>query len=286
MNNIDGPPEDIHFHIDNVTPHELCHVLRILSLDYAVTPNEISEMLTREYAFTMQSDHSYSPRRLYDLGLAEQEREGSKVLYRLTRRGQKIQNIQAINPSFAIDLLHYLHYTGYTGQPRDRKNLWSYRRCCEYLWSTKRYIPNKELAAIIMSEISATFPDLDFGHAPKSGMRFSSKAVDAFYSWIRALDPPPIRQHSGDMVPRHSESYELALLALSDTYHSRGYRYGDAVLMDESLVSQVAGVFFLEVGCCANLLRLTTKIVPFVKISDTLAGASINLLKPFSVEEV
>jgi hypothetical protein len=280
------PSEDIHFHIDNVTPLEICNVLRVLSLETAMTPNEISDMLVRDYAFTMQSDHTYSPRRLYDIGLTQQERKGQKVSYRLTLRGQKLQNIHAMNPSLSIDLLHYLHYTGYTGQPLDRKNLWSYRRCCEHLWSEKRFILNKDLAGIIISEIDETFPNLESGHARKSGMRFSSKAVDALYSWIRALEPPLFTKTSKDLQPRQSNRYELALLALTDTYRSRGYRYGDAVLMDESLINQTAGVFFLEPNCCVDLLRLAAKIVPLIKISDTLGGASINLFRPFTLDDL
>lgn len=117
-------------------------------------------------------------------------------------------------------------------------------------------------------------------------MRFSSKAVDALYSWIRALEPPPFTKTSKDLQPRQSNRYELALLSLTDTYRARGYRFGDAVLMDEPLINQAAGVFFLEPSCYIDLLRLAAKIVPCIKISDTLGGASINLLKPFTVDDI
>lgn len=91
MTGSNKPSEDIHFHIDNVTPPELGSVLRVLSLETPMTPNEISDTLVRDYAFTMQNDHNYSPRRLYDLGLTQQERNGPKLLYRLTNRGKNFR---------------------------------------------------------------------------------------------------------------------------------------------------------------------------------------------------
>jgi len=110
----------------------------------------------------MQRDHSYSPRRLYDLGVAIQERQGTKVTYRLTERGAKLQAIQAMNPRLAADLLHYLHYTSYSGSPHDRKYLWSYRKCCEIIWSTQRLVSNQDLASQILSKMSEEFSSLDW----------------------------------------------------------------------------------------------------------------------------
>ncbi len=149
--------EDIHFYVDNAPPDEVSHVLRVLSLDSSITPDEIAEVVVNEYGFEMQRDHSYSPRRLYDLHLVKQERQGSKTGYRLTKCGAKLQGIQAINPSFGTDLLHYLHYTSYSGNPHDRKYLWSYRKCCEIVWSTQRLVPTQNLASQILSKMGEEF---------------------------------------------------------------------------------------------------------------------------------
>ena len=118
------------------------------------------------------------------------------------------------------------------------------------------------------------------------GARFDSTAVGRIYTWLRALDPPPFTKSSKNLQPRLVQRFELALLALDDTYRSRQYRYGDAVLMDDSLLNQTARVFFLDPSCCTDLLRLAARIVPSIKISDTLGGASINLLKPFTVDDI
>lgn len=276
--------EDIHFYIDNAPPDEVTHVLRVLSVDDSLTPDEIAKMMINQYGFEMQRDHSYSPRRIYDLGVASQEREGSKVTYRLTERGAKLQAIQAMNPALATDLLHYLHYTGYSGNPSDRKYLWSYRKCCEISWSTQRLVRNQNLASQILSSMSEEFSSLNW--TARIGARFDSTAVGRVYTWLRALDPPPFTKSDKDLHPRFVQRFELALLALDDTYRSRQYHYGDAVLMDDSLVNQIAGVFFLDPKCCADLLRLSANIVPFVKMSDTLGGASINLLRPFTVDDL
>ncbi len=153
--------KDIHFYVDNAPPDEVSHILRVLSVEDGLTPDEIAKVVTSQYGFTMQRDHSYSPRRLYDLGVAFQDRQRSKVTYRLTERGAKLQKIQAMNPALAIDLLHYLHYTAYSGNPRDRKYLWSYRKCCEIIWSTQHMVPNQDLASQVLSIMGEEFTSLD-----------------------------------------------------------------------------------------------------------------------------
>ncbi len=276
--------EDIHFYVDNAPPHEISHVLRVLSLEHPLTSNEIAEVTINEYGFKMQKDHNYSPRRLYDLGLATQQRQGAKLIYKLTGNGAKLQAIQAMNPAFAMDLLHFLHYIGYSGKPQNRKYFWSYRQCCKTLWSTQQLVRSEILASEVLSKMKEEFPSLDW--TARVGARFDSTAINRIYTWLRALDPPPFTKTNKDLQLRQSDRYELALLALTDTYRSRGYRYGDAVLMDESLVTQVAGVFFLDLKCCADLLRFSVNIVPFAKMSDTLGGAAINLLRPFSIDNL
>jgi len=118
------------------------------------------------------------------------------------------------------------------------------------------------------------------------GARFDSTAVGRIYTWLRALDPPPFTKSSKNLQPRLVQRFELALLALDDTYRSRQYRYGDAVVMDDSLINQIAGVFFIDMKCCADLLRLSANVVSSVKMSDTLGGASINLLHPFTIDNL
>lgn len=276
--------EDTHFYMDNAPPDEVSHVLRVLSLNSSITVDEIAQVVASEYGFDMQRDHSYSPRRLYDLHLAKQERKGSKTVYRLTKRGAKVQAIQAINPSFGMDLLHYLHYTSYSGNPCDRKYLWSYRKCCEIVWSAQHLVPSQNLASQILSKMGEDFSSLDW--TARVGARFNSSAAGRVYAWLRALNPRPITKSDTILQPRVVERFELALLSLDDTYRSRQYHYGDAVLMDEAFVRQTAGVFFLDTECCTDLLRLSTRIVPMVKMSDTLGGASINLVRPFSIEDL
>ena len=280
----DTKVEDTHFYVDNAPPDEVSQVLRVLSREDALTPDGIAEVMSNQYGFEMQRDHSYSPRRLYDLGIAIQERQGPKVIYRLTKQGAKLQAIQAMNPALATDLLHYLHYTNYSGNPLDRKYLWSYRRCCEIIWSTQRLVPNQNLASQILSSMSEEFSSMNW--TARVGARFDRIAVGRIYTWLRALDPPPFTKSGKNLQPRVVQRFELTLLALDDTYRSRQYHYGDAVLMNESLINQIAGVFFLDPKCCADLLRLSANIVPSVKMSDTLGGASINLLRPFTIDDL
>ena len=181
-------------------------------------------------------------------------------------------------------LQEHLGHASFNTTAKYRKYLWSYRRCCEHTWLNGQLIPAAQLAGTIQVEIGAKFPHLDFG--VKVGMRFNSTAASCVSTWLHALDPPPFTKSSKNLQPRLVQRFELALLALDDTYRSRQYRYGDAVLMDDSLINQIAGVLFIDTKCCADLLRLSANVVSSVKMSDTLGGASINLLRPFTIDNL
>lgn len=276
--------EDTHFYIDNATPKEVVNVLSVLSLDYKITPKEISETLRNNYAFEMQKDYTYSPRRLFDIGLANQKRKGSTITYELTDLGLKIQNFLGIDRGLAMDLMHYLHYIGYTGKPTQRKYLWSYRRCCELIWADMRTIRSTDLASTIQAEMRDKFEWLDYGK--KVGARFNDKAVNQVYSWLRSLEPSPFDKGDTTLIPRKIDRYEIAILALDEIYNSSGYTYGDPVIMDDEFIKKVSGVFMLDLECCKRMLEIGARINQSVRISETLTGASINLTKPFKIENI
>jgi hypothetical protein len=276
--------EDTHFYLDNAPPKEVTNVLAALSLDSELAPKEISDTLKNNYAFEMQKDYTYSPRRLSDIGLATQIRKGSAVTYKMTDLGLKIQNFLGIDQGLAMDLMHYLHFTGYTGEPTQRKYLWSYRRCCELIWAEFRAISSKDLASTIQAEMREEFEWLDYGE--KVGARFNDKAVNQVYSWLRSLEPSPFEKGDTTLTPRIIDRYEIALLALDETYRSSGFTYGDPVIMDDDFIKKVSGIFMLDSGCCKRLLEIGTRINQSVKISETLTGASVNLTKPFKIENI
>lgn len=276
--------KDTHFYLDNAPPKEVTSALTVLSPDHDLTPKEISDTLRDNYAFEMQKDYTYSPRRLFDIGLAIQTRKGSALAYRLTDLGLKVQNLLGIDQELAIDLMHYLHYTGFTGEPTQRKYLWSYRRCCELIWGEMRTISSKDLASTIQAEMREEFEWLDYGK--KVGARFNDKAVSQVYSWLRSLEPSPFEKGKSILTPRTIDRYEIALLALDEIYNSSGYTYGDPVIMDDEFIMRVSGVFMLDPGCCKGLLGIGVRINQSVKLSETLTGASINLTKPFKIVNI
>ncbi|RJP56331.1 MAG: hypothetical protein C4549_06700 [Deltaproteobacteria bacterium] len=276
--------EDTHFYLDNASPVEVTNVLRVLSPSHEFTPKEISDTLRDSYGFSMQKDYTLSPRRLFDLGLTGQNKKGSVVKYTLTELGSKVQNILGIDPALAMDLLHYLHYSGYTGKPTQRKYLWSYRRCCEIVWGNMRALRSTELASTIQSEMREKFDWLDYGK--RTGARFNDKAAVQVYSWLRSLEPSPFEKSSSTVTPRKIDRYEIALLALDEAYQTSDYTYGDPVIMDNEFIKLVSGVFMLDPECCKGLLGIGARINQSVKISETLSGASINLMRPFKIDSI
>ena len=98
--------EDTHFLIDNAPPKEVEFVLRTLSLDVSYSIEEIRETISNEWNFEAQKDLAYSPRRLFDLGLATKRKTKSgKPGYILTRLGQRVRDILSIDVELYADIL-------------------------------------------------------------------------------------------------------------------------------------------------------------------------------------
>jgi hypothetical protein len=287
--------EDVHFYIDNAPPKKVLPLLHVLNPDKGLTANEAAAIVTTIYGATaVQKDNTYAPRRLYDLGLAVRERRGARTEYRLSQLGAKIQSILAADEALALDVLHYLHFTGYIaafgdqlaqGSTSPRKYLWSYRRCCELIWAEGHVIPPRRLAAILQAEMAEKFSHLDFN--ARIGARVDDVGVGRVLTWLRALSPAPFSGNKqAEIRPRSVRRPELVLLALDDLYRANGYRYGDAVLMDEKIIHQIAGVFFLDHACCRGLLHLAAQITSIVQVTNTFAGPSVKLLRPFRVTDL
>jgi hypothetical protein len=240
-------------------------------------------MLDDYYGFKMQKDVTLSPRRLFDLGIAAQKREGGVLKYALTTLGMKVQAVLGSDPDLAADLLHYLHYSGYQERLTDRKLLWSYRRCCEIVWKLGVAIPASQMASMVQMEITERFPHVDFSAA--QGARFNAAAATNVYSWLRSLTPSPIRSVRSAVRPRDVARPELVCLALALIYRDKGFRYGDPVLMDSEFIHEIAGIFFLSDECCSRLLR-SGSLAGCLRITDTLNGPSLRLLSEYGISDI
>ncbi len=277
-------PEDFHFYVDNAPPREVTQVLRAMSVEHPLSPDEIAKVLETQLGFHMQKDHSYSPRRLHDLGLASQIRVKGRLKYILTDAGQRVQEVQTTNADLAVDLLHYLHYSRYSGSPTDRKYLWAYRQCCQIIWTSRGIVPPQKTAAAIQQRMGQAFHNLDW--SARTGSRFNATAVSAVLTWLRSLIPSPFSPQGGYLVPRCLDRCELALLALDDLYRHEGYRYGDPVLLSEAVTNTVCNTFFMDRNSCLELLLRAPRVFSHVEWRDTLAGPSVSLVRPYTIKDV
>jgi len=278
-----GTDADTHFYIDNAPPEEVSWVLRSLGDDVALTPAQIAQKLVNDFGYRMQDDKTYSPRRLYDLGLARMPDDGKRARYIISSQGKKVREVLLTNPDFYWDLMHYLHYTLWDRAPSTRKLLWSYRECCKIIRDLRELPPTSVVASGVQNQMQIDFPGLDY--TARRGARFDSSAVGRCYHWIGHLVPAPFDKNKSHQ-PRIVDRYELALLALDHVYRAQCYRYGDPVLLDETLLDQVAAVFFLDLACCRGLLDVAARLTRVIRLADTFAGTSITLLEPYNIERI
>ena len=277
--------EDMHFLIDNASPLEVEYVLRSLELKLPQSTEELRARLLSEWEYTAQKNLTFSTRRLFDLGLADKAMtSSSKPGHVLTRLGEKTREVLSIDHKLYNEIMHFLHYTSYDGSPSSRKLFWSYRTCCEIVWDRKRLLPTSALVAAVQSRIAEQFPS---AYTRRVGGNFNAGGVTSGWKpWVVQLRPCPFFSEGETLIPRQSRRLELSTLSLDHVYRSRGYRYGDPVILDESLLDEMARVFFLDPTCCRELLDLAARLTKAIKLSDTFAGTSVTLMAPYTIESI
>jgi hypothetical protein len=275
--------EDTHFYIDYAPPDEVRKILHCLSPERPLSPTEMFDMLELQ-GQPVKSRRTEIPRRLYDLGLASQIKQGNRTTYLLTETGRKLQEIDSFGTDLYPDLMHFLHFSSWDGSPQARKYLWSYRRCSEMAWREGRILPTKDIASRIQQQMLDAFPELDY--TAKVGARFDDTAASRWVRWVSALSPSPFREADGTLQKRVLSNHEIALLALDDVYRFRGYRYGDPAILDDALLDKVSLIFFLDPICCQELIDLSARLTKAIKLSDTFVGTSITLLAPYGIERI
>jgi hypothetical protein len=140
------------------------------------------------------------------------------------------------------------------------------------------------MASAIQVAMKEEFPNLDY--QTRIGTRFDATASTRWLRWVRSLVPSPFPKGQKSLQRRIVDRFELVLLALDDLYRARGYRYGDPVILDESLLGAISSVFFLDLTCCRELIDLAARLTKVIRLSDTFAGTSITLMEPYSIERI
>jgi len=278
-----GLKDDTHFYIDNAPPETVRWALQSLRREESMTATEIFRALASDGKVTDKPRMEWL-RRLRDLGLARQARPGSERTYILTPLGAKVQQIQNIDAELYPDVMHFLHFSSFDKTPGSRKYLWSYRQCSSLAWTGSRLLAPREIAAAIQDAMKEDFPDLDY--QARVGARFDATAAGRWLRWIRTLRPCPFPEHQDTLRRRIVARLELALLALDDLYRTRGYRYGDPVVLEENTLDAIAAVFFLDPVCCRELIDMAARLTRVIDLADTFAGTSVTLREPYGIERI
>ena len=274
--------QDVHFYIDNAPPEEVMYVLRCLTNAGYLSSREIGTKLHAHYGFEMQSDRNYSPRRLFDLGLADRTRSGSSLFYKLSARGGRVQEVASTDRSLGYELLHILHYYGYQGRGEDRKLFWSYRKLCELVWSEQRLRSSGELAASIQSLIETEFSPPS--QVSNTGFNFSKAGANQGLAWLRALEPSPISEDT--LVARGALNPVLALLVLDHYYRENSIEIGSPVLLSDEALAALSGALFVTPQAFRDMLLAASRLSERVRPTDTLGGTSIRLNAPFTLTDL
>lgn len=277
--------EDFHFLIDSAPPIEVQYTLGCVDAEIPLSTNELRSCLSSKWGYSAQSNFTLSTRRLFDLDLTNKSRtETGKPGHILSEPGKVVREILYIDRGLYDEVMHYLHYTTYDGSPESRKLFWSYRSCCDVVWEHKGLLPTPQIVAIVQSRIADQFPS---AYSNRAGGNFNAGGVSSGWKpWVARLQPSPFSPEGRNLVPRTTDRFEVVLLALDHLYRHQGYRYGDPVIVDEKVLDDLARVFFLDPLCCRELLDLAAAVTNAVTLSDTFAGTSVTLVRPYTIESI
>lgn len=271
------PRSKTSFHIQQSA--KLTHIERILAVASDDRGFDLQSMHLRLTRDGYQIPLSGARRSLEvgeKLGLFEKQNRSS---YTLTARGRACRDLALYRREVFCDVVHFLLFaTWELGGHRDYWS-WSYAKICEILWRDK---PTIEGSRVIFGQLSAEasqeFPDLD----PVVG----TETVTAVKGWLRELHPPFfVMEGDKPIATREREwfSAELALLAISYLYATRGAAVQTPILLDQAAIQQLCPLCLAPVERIMAMVEIAARTFPFLDIHSGEWGSSAILQKTVDI---
>jgi hypothetical protein len=204
------------------------------------------------------------------LGLFEKLDRSS---YMLTARGRACQSLALYRREVYCDVVHFLLFATWELDSHQDYWSWSYAKTCEILWRDRPSIRGrKTIFGQLSAEATKEFPDVD----PVVG----TETVYAVTNWLRELSPPFFVLENDKLAASQERewfSVELALLAVSYLYATRGAAVQTPLLLDRDTVHLLCPLCLASVDRIVAMIETASKTFPALDIHTGEWGSSVIL---------
>jgi hypothetical protein len=195
-----------------------------------------------------------------------------------TDKSAAVRKVYRHNRSLLSELFHFVLFTGAWTKQRDGIH-WGYRRVCALLWqSAPTIIDRQRIAGQVMDDAAE-----HLGFRPA----YSVNSVDGVLNWLRALEPPVIREEGALHFERRGFCPpELLLLGIDDLYRKQGVGYQSNLPLDTEARQYLLELCMLEPESLERVLSWCTSQFDILTADSRGAGPFALLKRPVTLDDL
>ncbi len=218
-------------------------------------------------------------------GLVRRETHKSGSQYQLSDLGQRLYQVQLINPGLYADMMHFLFYVLVEKQQYQGISLsswsWVYQSTCCLLWQARPTVPAfSDQAAALHQRLSIEYPEYTKGVYPKS--------PNAVVLWLSELQPPflHIQGKRRNTCGRIWCSPELFVLGIDRCYQRKHLPYGTPLLLADQVWNEISQLCLMEVEQLEEVLEVARSTFSFLEMHTGEWGRSLILEHAIDVLDI
>jgi len=209
-------------------------------------------------------------------GLVRREPHKSSYRYQLSDLGQRLYQVQLINPDLYADMIHFLFYVLVEEQHVQGNSLsswsWVYQSTCRLLWQARPTVPAfSDQAAALHQQLSIEYPEYAKGVYPDS--------PNAVILWLSELRPPflHVQGNRRSTCGRTWCSPELFVLGIDRCYQLKHLPYGTPLLLADLVWNEMSQLCLMEVEQLEEVLEVARSTFSFLEMHTGEWGRSLIL---------
>jgi len=182
----------------------------------------------------------------------------SKTGLSLTDLGTRFYQFAAQSPNLFPEATHHLLYTTHV-LDKSKRFSWAYARVVDAWWtSSERTLDSEALAQMVGMVVEAASQEFS---VPVEQIAFSRDSIRGILNWLRALDPPPVINHSKQECfrRRHFCPPFAFLWAIDFVYRTNNVPYGVRLFFTPDRLETLCKLCVLDPAGLENVLTMAKR---------------------------
>ena len=218
-------------------------------------------------------------------GLVRRELHKNSSRYQLSDLGQRLYQVQLINPDLYADMMHFIFYVLVEEQQFQGIRLsswsWVYQSTCCLLWQARPTVPAfSDQAASLHQQLSMEYPEYAKGVYPDS--------PNAVILWLSELHPPFLHAQGKRRNTRGRAwcSPELFVLSIDRCYQRKHLPYGTPLLLVDQVWNELTQLCLMEAEQLEEVFEVARSTFSFLKMHTGEWGRSVILEHAIKVLDI